>query len=659
MAEDQHLTERAGSWRERLRLGTRGRGIVLLLVDSLLAVVGLWAAFQLRFDDPERHLMDFPLLALALVLARASAGLYFGLHRWSFKFSSLRDGARVGLAGVVGTVAFVAGSYFFLRDDLVELPARGVVVLEMLLTTASMIFVRFAPRLLWMYRADLVGRRHGAVRTLIAGAGASGEMLLRDLQRSDDHDLHVVGFVDDDRKKWGHIVGGKPILGSISDLPRLARRHRVSQVVLAIPRLPAARLREILSHEFSQKVRFKILPVSYGRLEDRSPADVLQDLSPEDLLVRDELTFDHGDTPRRLGSERLALVTGAAGSIGREICSQLLGLGCRRLVMLDIDENQLYLLARRFERRHPGARIVAEVASIRDVARLGAIFRRHRPADVFHAAARKHVPMMEAAPSEAVKTNVAGTLHLARLADAEGVERFVFTSTDKAVRPTSVMGATKRVGEQVVRALGGGSATRFSVVRFGNVLDSAGSVVPVFREQIAAGGPVTVTHADVERFFMTIREAVGLVLRAAYGDHGELCVLEMGEPIRIMELARQMITMAGLVAGEDIRIELTGLRPGEKLYEELLGDGEVVVRTVDRKIRVVEGRAPSPDFVERVEELCAAAREENDHRVRRILRDLLPDYRARTEASPGSPAGRLAEEPDPATDVGPVPDVVM
>ena len=601
------------------------RPALLLLADAAIAVTALWTAYLLRFDQPSEHLAPLPLIAVALVLSRLLSNLYFRLHRWSFKFSSLRDGARVGISGVIGTLAFVVAAYFGLRSFGLDVPPRGVVVLEMLLSTMAMAGIRFAPRLLWMYRADLWGRRQGE-RTLIVGAGASGETLLRALQGQEKQDYHVVGFVDDERSKWGHIVGGKPILGAVNEMPRLVTALRVRLVIIAIPRLPASRLREILSMGFADHLRFQILPTGYGSLRDRDASEALRDVSTEDLLSRAQLVFQHDREPGPDG-QRVQLVAGAAGSIGSEVCNQLLDMGARRLVMLDIDENRLYVLKRRFERLHPKAQIVAEVGDIRDLRRLRHLFAHHRPSDVFHAAARKHVPLMESAPGEAVKTNVLGTHNLARVADSMGVARFVFMSTDKAVRPTSVMGATKRLGELVIQNMDESSATRFSVVRFGNVLDSAGSVVPLFREQIAAGGPVTVTHPEVQRFFMTISEAVGLVLRAAYGDYGRLCVLEMGEPIRIVDLARQMITLAGLVPDRDVHIQYTGLRPGEKLFEELLVDGERVVRLIDEKIRVVEGGGVAAGIDPCLERLRRAAAEENVADLLAILRESVPEFR--------------------------------
>ena len=614
------------------------RPLWILLIDAAIAWGALWTAAQLRFSGGtageaeilHRYLAggDFWTQGLVLMLSRLAADLYFGTHRWSFKFSSLRDGARVVLAGLWGTAGFVALCFFVLRSVGSDVPPRGIVALELMLSLAAMTGFRFMPRLLWMYRADLWGRRRG-VRTLIVGAGESGEMLLRKLQREADHEIHVVGFVDDDRGKWGHIVGGKPVLGAVEELPGLAKTLRAKQVVIAIPRLKPRRLRKILSLTFSDPVSFKILRFAFGSLQDRNLTETLRDISTEDLLSRAELIFQYDASlpGLDLDPDRCLMVAGAAGSIGSEVTLQLLSMGAQRVVMVDTDENGLYVLCRRFETQFPGTRLVAEVGDIREKARMHALFARHRPKDVFHAAARKHVPLMESAPGEAVKTNILGTVNLAQAAQEFRVERFVFMSTDKAVRPTSVMGATKRVGELVLQRLAEDSQTRFSVVRFGNVLNSAGSVVPLFREQIARGGPITVTHPQIERFFMTISEAVGLVLRAAYGDYGRLCVLEMGEPLKIVDLARQMITMAGLVPDVDIAIRFTGLRPGEKLFEELLGDDETVIEVVEKKIRVVEGPPAPDDLWSQIQQLEAATSSEDDQAALAVLRRLLPEYR--------------------------------
>ncbi|HRC84760.1 MAG TPA: nucleoside-diphosphate sugar epimerase/dehydratase [Thermoanaerobaculia bacterium] len=618
------------------------RRLVVLTLDGAISALSLWLSMLLRFEGEiqEPFLSRLPSLMVALVVCRMVASYTFRIHRWSFRFSGLTDGVRIGLAGLLGTGFFTSGLYLLRLKG----PPRSVVVLELLITLALMSLLRFFPRLAWMFHADRErARRSDAHRTLILGAGAAGEMLLRDLARSRDHVYRVLGLIDDDPGKWGTIVGGKPILGGVDDLPRLARDFRVTQVLIAIPRLPAARIREILSLCADQRLAIKILPVSYLDMGETVTSSMLQDLSPEDLLPREPVELATADRAEQVAG-RSALVTGGAGSIGSEIARQLLAAGASRVVLADLNENGLYLLARRLGREFPDAEVSAQVADIRDPVRIAALFRRFRPQDVFHAAAHKHVPLMEEAPCEAVKNNVAGTRIVAMAAAEHGAERFVFISTDKAVRPSSVMGATKRLGEMLVRDLAQRSQTRFSAVRFGNVLDSAGSVVPLFREQIASGGPVTVTHPEVRRYFMTVTEAVGLVLRAAYGGYGELCVLEMGEQIKILDLARHMITMVGLVPEVDIPVVFTGLRPGEKLSEELLTEEEERTYRIAEKICVAESPLPPSGLGAGLDRLIASARAEDVAATLAELRRLLPTYRSMPEPPPpGS-----SEEADPA-----------
>jgi FlaA1/EpsC-like NDP-sugar epimerase len=603
------------------------RRFVVLVLDGGIAAGSLWLSMFLRFDGgdiPAEYRRLMPAFFALLIAARLSSTLLFRLHRWSFRFSGLTDGARLGMVGLLGTGLFMVGVY------LVELdkgPPRSVILMELLVTISLMALMRFSPRLHWIFQADRErSRRQDALSALIVGAGAAGEMLLRDLQRSRDHGYQILGFIDDDESKWGTIVGGRPILGGTHALPDLVRRHDVGKVLIAIPNLSAERVRELLNLCADLQVRIKILPYSHVDLHEKISSAMLQDLSPEDLLNREPIVFNDrmGDSPI---AGRVTLVTGGAGSIGSEICRQLLLGGASRLVMVDVNENGLYLNQRRLQRDFPRAVIETQVGSVRDDARMSALFEQHRPQDVFHAAAHKHVPLMEEAPCEAVKNNVLGTLNVARAAGACGAERFVFISTDKAVRPSSVMGATKRIGELLIRQLADSSTTYFCAVRFGNVLDSAGSVVPLFREQIAAGGPVTVTDPQVRRYFMTVPEAVGLVLKAAYEEHGHLCVLEMGEQIRILDLARHMITMSGLAPDIDIPIIFTGLRPGEKLAEELLTEEEERTFRSAEKILVAKGPAPPADLLRGVEELIRRAFMEDHDGVVAQLRSLVPTFR--------------------------------
>jgi FlaA1/EpsC-like NDP-sugar epimerase len=599
-----------------LRAGT------ILGLDALIAVASLWLAMLLRFDGSIEapYLSLLPVYSAVLVMARVGTNWLLRLHRWSFRLSGLQDGARVATAALTGTGTFLL--LIFLTQTYV--PPRSVVVLELLASLAGMLAVRFAPRLGWTYWIELHRLRRGdARRTLIVGAGAAGEMLYRDLQRSGDHRYQVVGFVDDDAVLRNRIIGGRRVLGNLSLLRRTIEQLHISTVLIAIPRTSPAVVREVVAICAGLKVQIKVLPVSYIYFQERGPASMLHDLSPQDLLARQPVTFNEHE--RSLLAGRRVLVTGAAGSIGSEICEQLLSLGVNQLLAVDINENGLYLLERRLRKTYNG-RLQVDVVDIRDRGRVESLMARFSPHDVFHAAAHKHVPLMEAAPAEAIKNNVGGTGHVLLAAEKLRVERFVFISSDKAVAPSSVMGATKRVGELMTRAVAQRSNLRGCAVRFGNVLGSDGSVVPLFRQQIEAGGPLTITHPDMRRYFMTIPEAVGLVLKSAYGNFGELCVLEMGEPVRILDLARQMISMAGLVPDVDIQIEFTGLRPGEKLNEELMMEDEEATCSVGDKIQVITGPQPPPHLWQLLAELDRAAAAEDETRVRALLKTIVPTY---------------------------------
>ena len=575
----------------------------ILAVDAAFTAAALYLGYFARFEGrvPAAELLKIPGFLLILIPIRIAFSLAFGLHRWSFRMSGLHEGVRLVAAVLSGSACFVAIYYFHQRVG----PPRSVILLEFFLTATAMAVMRFSPRLASGWFVAQRVRQEGSLRTLIVGAGSAGDLLLRDLLRSREHNYQVVGFVDDNPRKRGMILGGRPVMGAIGDLPALIERYAITQVLIAIPRLPAERIQTILRLCSSLKVQFKIIPVSFAYLNDRVAASMLHDLSPEDLLSRVPNTFNSEEIRAMLAGKRV-LITGAAGSIGGEIARQVSACGPELLSLVDINENELYFLLRELQERHPGLTVRADVADIRDEARMFHLGEAVRPTDVFHAAAHKHVPLMEDAPEEAVKNNVFGTQNVARMAEICGAERFVLISTDKAVHPSSVMGASKRIAELLVRDLARRSSTRFTAVRFGNVLGSAGSVVPLFKKQIERGGPVTVTHPECRRFFMTIPEAVGLVLRAGLGGYGDLCMLDMGVPIKIVDLAAEMITMAGLVNGVDIRIEFIGLRPGEKLTEELMTEEEEHSRVVHDRIHALDSPAPPADLATRLEELSGS-----------------------------------------------------
>ncbi len=591
--------------------------------DAVISATGLWIGMRLRFDQTIQpaYASALPVYIAMLVPCRLLANFFFRVHRWSFSLSGLQDAVRVAMAAVLGTGLFVLLVYV----SRVLSPPRSVVALELFLSGTAMLAVRFAPRLAGVYRTEIaLWRRNDVRRTLIVGAGAAGEMLFRDLQRSSDHPYQVVGFIDDDPGKWSGLVSGRCVFGGVDALPALIDAHRIDSLLIAIPRDSQGVVREVVSRCAGRHVQIKALPVSFVYFHERGAASMLHDLSPEDLLSRQPVTFDAHERSSLVG--RRVLVTGAAGSIGTEICRQLLTLGVGRLLAVDLNENRLYLLEQRLAREFPDRRFAVQLADMRDARRVATVMQTFRPQDVFHAAAHKHVPLMEAAPCEAVKNNILGTRHLLEAAERLPVECLVFISTDKAVAPTSVMGATKRVGEIMTRAVGIRSPMRTCAVRFGNVLGSDGSVVPLFRQQIEAGGPVTITDPEVRRYFMTIPEAVGLVLKAGYGRFGDLCVLDMGEPIRILDLARQMIAMAGCLPDVDIPIVVTGLRPGEKLNEELMTEDEEVAFRAQDKIQVVTGPLPPHDLWEKIARLEAAASREDAVAVLELLRVLVPTY---------------------------------
>ncbi|HEY7925028.1 MAG TPA: nucleoside-diphosphate sugar epimerase/dehydratase [Vicinamibacteria bacterium] len=617
-----------GTWRWRAPpwFGGARRLVLILGLDALLITASIYTAYLLRFEGaiwPEYRTIFWRFLPLFLVI-RLSLHLAFGLHRWSFRFSGLHEALRVVSATLAGTAVFVTVFYFLQTPG----PPRSVLVMEFFLTASLVGAFRFSPRFAQAWLLAQSRSRSGArKRTLIVGAGSAGDLLHRDLLRSEEHAYDVVGFVDDDRRKWGQWIGGRPVLGSIERLPEIARSRDVEQLLFAIPRMPAARVREILAACADLKLSYKVLPVSFAYLSDRADVAALADLSPDHLLSRHEVRFDEDELDALVRGRRI-LVTGAAGSIGSEACRQVAAHAPASLVLADIDENNLYFLYRQLRHAHPELRVEAQVVDIRDEARVEQLLREYRPQDLVHAAAHKHVPLMEYAPEEAVKNNVIGCLNVVSAADRLGVERFVLVSTDKAVNPASVMGASKRVAELLVQQRAAQSKTRFSTVRFGNVLGSAGSVVPLFKEQIARGGPVTVTHPECRRYLMTIPEAVGLVLLAGLGGYGELLILEMGEPILILDLARMMISLSGRVPEKDVPIVITGLRPGEKLDEQLMTAEETArSREVRPKVRAVESAPPPVDLLERVERLHAVARMGDRDAVLAALRDVVPTFK--------------------------------
>jgi FlaA1/EpsC-like NDP-sugar epimerase/UDP-N-acetylmuramyl pentapeptide phosphotransferase/UDP-N-acetylglucosamine-1-phosphate transferase len=607
------------------------RFALFLFLDAVAITLSYFMAHLLRFGASiPPHWATVLLRSLPVLLViRLAVILAFGLHRWSFRLSGIHEGLRILQATAAGSVLFAAAFYFAQKTakDVFVGPPLSVIAIETLLTASLLGLWRFSGRILEAWGLNRFRLRAGDhVRTVIVGAGSAGELLLRDLIRSGEHHYHVLGFVDDLPSKRGAMIGGRQVLGSLDDLPVICRRWRVEQILFAIPRLDPARLRQVLDSCGGLGLSYKILPVSFTYLNERQGGAVLQDLAPEDLLGRRQVSFDPSEIQRRLRGRRV-LVTGAAGSIGSEMCRQVAECEPQSLVLADIDEAGLYLVWRSLRRSHPHVRVVPEIVDVRDAGRLSQLGAEHRPHYVLHAAAHKRLSLLERCPEEAVKNNVLGCANVLRMAEEASAERFVLVSTDKAVHPSSAMGATMHVAELLARQWNRAGRVRATAVRFGNVLGGGGGVMSTFKAQIARGGPVTVTHPDCLRFVMTIQEAVGLALLACLGAEGELFVLEMGEPIRILDLARLMITMSGRVPERDVAIEFTGLRPGEKLHEELMTEEEArSAERVSEGIRRIQAPPPPDDFDARLEALAAAAAAGDRRRVLLLLSETVFGY---------------------------------
>jgi len=608
------------------RLIDNNRRLLVFLLDLILIVVSLLTAFLLRFDFSIP--VDFyPLLKqglLVVLLTKPFVFLLSGLYRNLWRYASLQDGVEI--TKVVTASSIISGFLLMYLRHFAPYP-RSIFILDWFILLALIT----ASRLIWrIYRETVVMPRLNAFTgqpTLIVGAGEAGSLLIKEIRRHKDSSFNVIGFVDDDQQKIGMKMHGLPVLGSTKQLSSLIDAYQIQDVIIAIPTAASKTIRDIIRLSEHSKVRFKTLPAINDIIEGKISVSQIKDVDICDLLGRDTVTLDVASIRNYLEGKRV-LVTGAAGSIGSEICRQIASFMPSKLVLLDSAETPLYHIEKELAAAYPDMRIAAILADIRQDGRLDYVFETFQPEVVFHAAAYKHVPMVEYNPVEAITNNILGTRLLARKANAFGVYNFVMISTDKAVNPTNIMGASKRAAELFVQAFSRESGTNFTTVRFGNVLGSNGSVIPLFKEQIKAGGPVTVTDPEVVRYFMTIPEASQLVLQAGcIGKGGEIFLLDMGEPVKISDLAEELITLSGFTPYKDIDILYTGLRPGEKLFEELLVAGEGVKQTKHKKIKVLEAVEYDLDLIEKsLESLAVAAEQADIKAVVQTLRTLVPEF---------------------------------
>lgn len=607
------------------------RKLLILTVETVLIVVAYYGSFLLRFENAftpnVRHVF---LSTLPLVLAiKLAVFAYFGLFSGWWRYVGMSDLLDISRASATSSCLLFFIEILLRRQTppptywgRTGLFSVSVIVIDFGLTLLLLGGARFAVRAYTEHAQSCAAQK----TTLIIGAGQAGNAIVRELKRNPDLDYRPVGFVDDDPSKRGIKLHGVPVLGPTSLLPRFIAEHDVSCVLIAIPSAKSRQMEHIVRLCRESKVELKTLPSVSERINGSASMREMRNVRVQDLLGRDPVRLDVEAIACKL-QQKTVLVTGAGGSIGSELVRQLAKFNPRKLVFFERSENDLFKLCTEFEVSFPQTEYAAIVGDILDVGHLREVFALHRPDSIFHAAAYKHVPMMETNCFQAVTNNIFGTYNVALVAKQFQVGDFVMISSDKAVRPTNIMGVTKRVAELIMLGLQR-QHTRFVVVRFGNVLGSNGSVVPLFEQQIAAGGPVTVTHPEATRYFMTIPEAAQLVLQASsMGKGGEIFLLDMGQPMKIVELAENLIRLSGLEPGRDIPIAFTGLRPGEKLFEELVLDGEGVKPTQHRAIRVLDGGRPRFEQVNAwLEDLSSLVEAKSVSGLIEKLREIVPEY---------------------------------
>ncbi len=605
--------------------GKISRGVV----DLLFFAMSLVAAYLIRFegDIPDNFFWQLTVLLPLILIARSVSFYMFSVYKVVWRYVSTRDAIRILKAVLPVTAVLILARYLAPHSLAILHVPISVIVLEFLLVNLGTMGIRMVRRIsVEMAQRDrLTRQRDGAVRRVIlVGAGDAGNIVAKELGQRTDLGLVVVGFIDDDPEMSDGVIQGVKILGDTAHLPEIIRRAWIDEVIITIANASSRQIRRIVDLCEETGVKVKIIPGLFEMLDDRIKITKVREINIDDLLGRSvvDIKAHHPDVEKHYRGKRI-LVTGAGGSIGSELCRQLCTYGPKELILIDKDENSIFEIDSELGNWAKDLRVTPIISNIKNAKRLETIFATFMPEIVFHAAAHKHVPLMEFNVSEAILNNVQGTMNVARAADRHGVERFIFISSDKAVNPTSVMGATKKIGEILVQGIAARSATKFACVRFGNVLGSRGSVVPLFQRQIARGGPLTVTHPDVERYFMSLGEAVALIIQAgSIGANGEIFVLDMGNMVKISDLARDLIRLSGFKDG-DIEIKYTGLRPGEKLFEEILIDRERGKVTQFDKIFIAQPvERPDDGLGKGIEDLIADAEKGQDAEIVRHFRNM-------------------------------------
>jgi FlaA1/EpsC-like NDP-sugar epimerase len=568
-------------------------------------------------------------LIVTLVVKLTVFGAFGQYHGW-WRYASVSDLLSIIKASHVSTVVLVPGWYaasYFMPDIMLNFFKVPIAVM-MIDWPATILLVCGARMGFRLYHEETRTIASGRLtKLLIVGAGNAGETLLREIQRMSVMQYEPVGFIDDDPTKLGVRIHGVAVMGNTNQIKAIAQKHSADEIVIAMPSASHKELRRVVEYCRGTNLRFSTIPDLVSIASGKIQVSQMREVDINDLLGREPVKLDMELISQFLKGKTI-VVTGAGGSIGSEMCRQIAAFGPKSLILIEQAENYLFHIERELSRKFPGINLQACICDIIDKNRVDYLFEKYRPEVVIHAAAHKHVPLMEINPGEAVKNNICGTRNIAFAADKYKCGHFVMISTDKAVNPTSIMGSSKRIAEMSIQCLNKKSQTRFVTVRFGNVLGSNGSVIPIFRNQIASGGPVTVTHPEMQRYFMTIPEASQLVLQAAtMGQGGEIFVLDMGEPVKIVDLARDLITLSGFRPGEDIEIQFTGMRPGEKLFEELSITGENMQPTQHPKISVWENIPAQQDVLDKTVEKLLAVADHNDYQeIVKYIKQVVPEY---------------------------------
>jgi len=599
------------------------RRLLVVALDTVLCILAFYLAFFIRFEGriPDLFMVSFLKSLPVIIAVRFVCFWFFGLYRGIWKYASINDLVNVFKAVITGTVLFIIVKVFL--HGLEDFP-RSVFAIEFLLIAFAIGGIRFGLR---MYRTVMPERRRPSGRNvLIIGAGDAGNTILREMKNNPKLNYNIIGLIDDDRFKQDMNILGVPVIGSSKDIEKIVNRKKIHEIIIAIPSASRQQMRSIVETCEKTGAEIKTVPALGDMIDGTVNFSQVRDVQIEDLLGRDVVEIDTEAISAYL-SGKSVLVTGAGGSIGSEICRQIMQFDLKSLVLFGRGENSIYQAHSELRSMGRDIKLVQLVGDVINRRKLEGTFRAHKPDIVFHAGADKHVPLLESNPDEAVLNNIIGTKNVVEVAEESGVEKVVCISTDKAADPVSVMGAAKRVAEIIVQGRKHGR-TKSMCVRFGNVLGSRGSVIPLFRRQIHAGGPVTITHPDMLRYFMTIPEASRLVLQAgAIGEGGEVFLLDMGNPVKIIDLANQMIRLSGFEPESDIQVKTIGLRPGEKLEETLTGRDEKLSRTVHPKILAIHFNGRKPEFSDadfgQLRDLAIAM--DRDGIIRK-LRGMLPNY---------------------------------